>query len=199
MRLNKNCLKIDKPNAIAMINGFQKDGKLIHQSIWLAVKDRPKPPEPPELLTFNRSRTQFSPSLSRIGKGLKAEENFAIPFKYIAKLDEQYFVRNEMTLWEEICSNGLFDIWDPEGPYKRFKNAKSDKKKFRIQLLRIYNIDYEFHKNEIEPANNRLDRLIQPSREANEGDAVIPDGDFFKLKDKLERSIVPYRFYPQIR
>lgn len=190
MQLDKTCLKIDKPNAKAMIHGFQKDGKVYRQSIWLAVKDRA---ELPELLTFNRTPTRFR--LSRIGEEMDAE-NFAIPFKYIEELDEQYFVKNEMALWETVCSNGLFDIWDPTAPYKRFNESESPETKFRIQLLRIYEIDHEFNNDDMRHASSRIDQLMS-SQEVKDIRSVISDDDFKKLKKLLEDSVSTYRIYPQ--
>jgi hypothetical protein len=191
MQLEKTCFKIDKPNAKAMIHGFPKNGKLNRQSIWLAVKDRA---ELPELLTFNRTPTRFR--LSRIGEEMDAE-NFAIPFKYIAELDDQYFVKNEMALWETVCSNGLFDIWDPTAPFKRFEDSKSPKSKFRIQLLRIYEIDHALNTDDIRFASSRIDQLKSLNQDVSKIRPVISNEEFIKLKDILERSVAPYRIPPQ--
>jgi hypothetical protein len=185
MQLNKTCFKIDKPNAKAMVNGFWKDGKLHRQSIWLAVKKRPFP----ALLTLHRSPTRFY--LSRIGEELDAE-NYTMPLKYIALLDHEYFVRNEMKLWETICSNGLFDIWDQEAPYKRFAQAKSDPSDFRIHLLRIYEIDHEFNNDDIRYASSRIDQLKSSTREVTRLGPVISNEEFCDLKELLEYSVAPY-------
>jgi hypothetical protein len=193
MRLNKICFKIDKPNAIAMIHGFRKpDGKPHRQSIWLAVAGDEE--DFPKLLTFNRTPTRFH--LSRIGEEMDAE-NFATPFKYIAELNQQYFVRNEIALWETICSNGLFDIWDPTAPYNRFDQSKSPKSKFRIQLLRISEIDHEFNNDDIRHANSRIDQLKSLNQEVSKiHPPVISEEDFNDLKALLERSVAPYLAHP---
>ncbi|OQA01813.1 MAG: hypothetical protein BWY69_01257 [Planctomycetes bacterium ADurb.Bin401] len=191
MELNKTCFKIDKPNAKAMIDGFWKDGKLYRQSIWLAVKnwltvkDRVSPP----LLTFNRTPTRFY--LSRIGEEMDAE-NCVIPFKYIAELDREYFVKNEIPLWKTVCSNGLFDIWDSEAPYKRFALSKSDPAKFRIQLLRIYEIDHEFNYDDIRNVSPRIDKLKSLNQKVKKIDPVISCQEFRNLKELLEHSVAPY-------
>jgi hypothetical protein len=191
MQLNKTCLKIDKPNAKAMIVGYCKDGKLNQQSIWLAVKDwlTAKDRVSPSLLTFNRSPTRFE--LSQIGEETDAED-VKISFKYIAELDREYFVRNDITLWETVCSNGLFDIWNPEAPYKRFDQAKSDRARFRIQLLRIYEIDHEFNNNDIRHASSRIDKLKSLTQEVEIIGPVIPNEEFHNIKELLEDSIGPY-------
>ena len=189
MQLKPKCLKIDRPNAKAMVNGFRKEGKLYRQSIWLTdagnIEDFPK------LLTLQKKTNPRFP-LSRTGEEMDAED-FAMPLKYIAKLDSEYFIRNDKALWEKICSNGLFDIWDPKAPYKRFEQSKRDSDKFRIQLLRIYEIDHEFSKDDIK-INDRSDYLIPPIREVEREVPVISDDEFGVLRDLLKRSVTPY--YP---
>jgi hypothetical protein len=191
MQLNETCFKIDKPNAYAMISGFQKNGKRYRQSIWLAVKDwlTAKDRGSSPLLTFNRTPTRFE--LSRIGEEIEADD-VEIPFKYIAELDREYFVRNDITLWETVCSNGLFDIWNPEAPYKRFAQSKSDPAKFRIQLLRIYEINYEFNNNDIRHVSSRVDKLKSSNQEVSKIGPVISNEEFRNLKELLENSITRY-------
>jgi hypothetical protein len=185
MQLNKTCFKIDKPNAYAMIHGFRKNGKLYRQSIWLAVKKGAFP----ALLTLHRTPTRFH--LSRIGEELDAE-NFTMPLKYIAICDCEYFVKNEMPLWETACSNGLFDIWDPTAPYKRFEQSKGGRDKFRIQLLRIYEIDHEFNNDDIRFASSRIDQLKSTNQEVSKIRPVISNEDFNNLKALLEHSVGLY-------
>jgi len=176
MQLSPTCLKIDRPNAKAMLHGFRKGGKLQRQSIWLAVRDRTFP----ALITLQHAPTRFK--VSRTGKEMDPA-NFATPLKYIAGLDCEYFIRNEMTLWETLCSNGLFDIWEPEQPYLRFAQGKSEPAKFRIQLLRIYEIDREFSTGDIRFVSTRVDRLVSPRREVAIRRPLIPDDEFDALKD----------------
>jgi hypothetical protein len=191
MQLNETCFKIDKPNAYAMIHGFRKNGKLYRQSIWLAVKDwlTAKDRDSPALLTFNRTPTRFE--LSRIGEEMDAED-YTIPFKYIAELDQQYFVKNELALWETVCSNGLFDIWNPDAPCTRFKQADTDPAKFRIQLLRIYEINHEFNNADIRHASARIDQLKSSNQEVIKTGPVISNEEFRNLKELLEHSISPW-------
>jgi hypothetical protein len=190
MQLNKTCFKIDRPNTYAMIHGFRKNGVLYRQSIWLAVKKGPFP----ALITLNRTPTRFH--LSRIGEELNAE-NFDMPYKYIAELDSEYFIRNDPALWETVCSNDLFDIWDPTSPFKRFDESESPESKFRIQLLRIYEIDHEFNPDDIRFASSRTDQLKSSPDVNKKSPAVILDTDFGNLKKLLERSVSLYRIYPQ--
>ena len=100
--LDDRCFKIDKTNAKAMINGYLRNGVLIRQAIWCAVKDAPFP----MLITLNRTRTKFQ--MSRIGENLLSDD-YIIPYKYIADVDpdDEYFIRNDPRLWATVCNNGL--------------------------------------------------------------------------------------------
>jgi hypothetical protein len=178
-----------------MIHGFRKeDGKLYRQSIWLTTTKRPFP----ALLTLQKG-TSFK--LSPIGKEMNAK-NFEIPFKYIAVLgpDCEYFIKNDIALWKKVCSNGLFDIWDPRGgPCKLFTQAAISKTaEFRIQLLRICEIDHEFSKDDIMFSTNSRNapKLISPTREVEIKSPVISDDEFDVLRDRLERSVYTYRIPP---
>jgi hypothetical protein len=56
--LNRRCFKIDKTNAKAMIAGFIKNSRLIHQAIYCDVVKKPFP----MLITLNRRPTKFEMS-----------------------------------------------------------------------------------------------------------------------------------------
>jgi len=180
--LNRRCFKIDKTNAKAMIEGFIKNNRLIHQAIYCDVVKKPFP----MLITLNRGPTKFE--MSRIGLALDPE-SFSIPYSYVAFLKEEYFIKNEMSLWEEICKNGLFDVWVPDAPYKRFQDCNSDPSKFRIILLRIYEINEEFSKDDIRSVSDRIDHISSHNLMVTIKKAVISDGEFLEIKDLLERSI----------
>ena len=186
MQLNRTCLKVDKPNAKAMVRGYRRKGRLCRTSIWLAVKDG----KFPALLTTNRAPTRFK--VSDTGEAMDAEK-FDMPLKYIADLDWEYFVQNKMSLWEDLCSNSLFDIWRPSEPFRRFYEAKSDPSQFRIQLLRIYEIDHAFRKRDIKHASSRIDWLDCPTRTVKILRPVISDKQFSALKKRLERSVARSR------
>ena len=187
IELNERCLKIDRPNALAMIDGYDKNGKRNNQSIWCDVTEK----QFPMLITLNRSRTRFK--VKNQYESLNPEK-YSIPLKFIANLDSQYFVKNDMRLWEKICNNGLFDIWDPRSPYSRFDDAKKDPSFFRIQLLRISEINEEFNKDEVRPINNRLDHLITTNRTVTIKRHVILDEQFVGIKSLLTASVSEFRF-----
>ena len=159
IKLNENCLKLDRANAKAIISGFDKGGRHLHQAIYCVVKERINP----MLITLNRS-THLIYKLSKIGKELN-QENFSMPFKYIAVPIKFYHVGIELSFWERICSNGLFDIWDAEeGPIKRYTDPKicnADPSKFMIVLFRIFEIEEQFMQNEIRHAGKMYDKITK--------------------------------------
>ena len=185
MEVDKMCLKIDKPNAYAMIIGYPKNQRVNHQSIWCAVKDLPYP----MLITFNRSRTHYLLSAKFKHKNL---EKVSIKYQYIATLDSQYFIKNDIKMWEVVCNNGLFDIWHPESPFTRFDESKRDPSNYRIQLLRVYEIENPFHENDIQNSSSRIDHIIKKSRYVKIKQPVINDSDFASIKNLLKSSVKDY-------
>jgi len=186
MEVDKMCLKIDKPNAYAMIIGYKKHHIVNHQSIWCAVKDLPYP----MLITFNRSRTPYL--LSDNFKHNKNIEDVSLEFRYIATVDSRYFIKNDIKMWEVICNNGLFDIWHPEAPFTRFDKSKKDPKNYQIQLLRIYEIENPFHESEINNSSSRIDHIIKESRHVKIKRPVINDREFASIKNLLTSSVKDY-------
>src|SRR5665648_829149 len=97
--IQTTCFKIDKPNAKALILGFDKNGKSIHQSIYCDVKKR----HFPMLITYNKSPSRFP--LSKIGYDLN-DDNRQLKMKYIVDFVGEYFIQNKIELWNIICING---------------------------------------------------------------------------------------------
>ncbi|MCX5827287.1 MAG: hypothetical protein NTV58_04705 [Deltaproteobacteria bacterium] len=182
MKLDKRCFKIDKTNAKVMIVGYQKDGAINRQSIWCAVQDYPFP----MLITLNRTRTKFP--MSSVGERLFSD-HYSIPYKYIATLDSEYFIRNDMGLWDVVCHNGLFDVWKPNAPYMRFDDSSSPRSKYRIQLIRIWQIREEFRQDEIKYASDRIDHLISWTNPVTPEKPVINEEDFRNIKLSLIDSV----------
>ena len=170
----------------AMIDGFRKEGRHIRQSIWCAVIKVYFP----ALLTLNKRPAKFKPSL--IGKRL-APDSFSIPYKYIAQCESEYFIKNEIELWERLCFNGLFDVWDPIAPYNRFANSKTHPSQFRIQLLRIYEINEIFEEKDVDHASDRIDHLIANHSPVRIKAPVINDEEFLRIKKLLAESVADFR------
>lgn len=188
--LNRRCFKIDKTNAMVMIEGFNKDGKHIHQSIYCDVTEKPFP----MLITLNRSPTRFI--RSNLGDSLHPE-SFSMEYKYIAFLEEQYFIENNINLWNELCSNGLFDVWNPCSPKQRFDEAGSHSSTYRILLLRVYEINDVFERNEIRYSSSRIDHIKREGLRVTLKRPIIDDEEFKRIKTLLESSIEKYIQSPQ--
>lgn len=183
--LDKRCFKIDKGNAKAMIEGVSAQNKKFYQTIWCDVKTLPFP----MLITLNRSPSKFT--MSNIGNRLNPED-FSMPLSYIAIGVKEYFIKNTIELWNNLCTNELFDIWEPQAPFERFENAKTDPSKYRIILLRIFEIKEKFEDKDIYHASSRIDHLLTNNREVTIRKPIISDSDFGKIKDRLETSVKPY-------
>jgi hypothetical protein len=194
LKLQPKCLKVERPNFKAMVEGLVlKDGRLQLQSIWLTVR----PGDFPALLTYQRGlRPPRRFPLSPIGQEFFDAEKFKkIPPKYVyaADLESTYFVKNEKRLWQDVCSNELFDIWDPSAPYSRFADCEADPGEYRIQLLRVYKIDREFsYTDDIDRTSDTIDRLKPAPCEVGIESAVISDQEFANLKNRLESSVAPH-------
>jgi hypothetical protein len=186
MILDKRSFKIDKANAMAMISGYVNNNEKTHQAIWCDVIRKPFP----MLITLNRTTTKFP--MSRVGNSLNTD-NYSIPLKYIAIFDSEYSIRNDMKLWEKICTNGLFDIWDPYAPYRRFAESKADEKQYRIQIIRVWEIENQFYDSDIRHASDRIDHISKENRTVSLKSPVINDEEFKNIKMLLAESIAPFR------
>ena len=188
MELDKQCLKIDKLTARAMIEGYRnKDGRLIHQSIWVATYSM----KSPRLIILNNlNRKKYPPS--PLGNDLYRED-FSIPYKFIAELDSVYPVGNDKSLWDTICSNGLFDIWDPQAPSNTYSSERSGRS---IQLLRIYEINKEYGDNDLRLKSNWITHLQTPSRTATLKRPIIDNDEFARIKALLVKSVSKYLIKP---
>lgn len=140
IQINEWALKVEIQNAEAMIDGFRKDNKHYYITIFCApgnaVSMRNKFEKNPKILTPIRGETKKEHPLSGIGEGLNAND-YDLPAKYIAVLYRIFHIENNIKIWEELCNNGIYDIWKPEAPFNNL-NGKKDPK---ILLLRIFEID----------------------------------------------------------
>ena len=59
--------------------------------------------------------------------------------KYVVKLAKVHHLsRNHIKIWNEFCTNGLFNIWNPAAPYNRL-----NKKEHQVNSFK-YNFDHKF-------------------------------------------------------
>jgi hypothetical protein len=189
--LNKICFKIDGINAAGMIEGFEKNGERINTSIWCDVQRRPFP----KLITLHKGQTHYKSS--SLVREINLED---YKHKYIAVYDSHYFIKDDERLWDTICHNGLFDIWKPEAPHTRFadpKICKSSPSKFRIVLLRIWEIEEEIKKEKI-IYYGKYGRFAKTSDSLRVTlkRLIIDDKKFEEIKNLLKDSIENYQNQP---
>jgi len=157
LQLNIHALKVEKQNAKALVEGFSKNSLLYYSSIFTAHKNAKSLHKNfrriPKLLTVFKGQPKKEYPLSEIGKDLHAKD-YELRKNYVAVLDKIFHIKNNIKMWEELCSNGIFDIWEPKAPYNSL-NGKDDP---MILLLRIFEIDYDFTIR-IVPKNNYIDTI----------------------------------------
>ncbi len=198
INISSNCFKVDKPNYVALTEGFSVNGNRFNQSIWCDVEVKPFP----MLLTIQKCKARKSYVLNSNCKSYDLTRYFTafndfsrpIEYKYIAEYVNQYHIENDMRLWETICNNGLFDIWDPIAPFRRFDTCKSHPSSFRIILIRVYEIEIPIHTSIINRDLRLTDRIFDYSKlSVTTKRPIISDTDFQVLKEKLENSIYNFR------
>lgn len=169
--INEITLKVERQNAKAMVEGFMKDSERYYVSIYAASKKSISLKKDfqrfPKLVENNNARDpkKIYP-LSHIGKKMAAEF-YEVPQRYVAVLDRIFHIKNGINLWKDICTNGLFDIWEPQAPF----NCLNEKVDPMILLLRIYEVDYDFM-NDIRRYNAHYSRI--PERRVRRVKPVIP-------------------------
>ena len=141
--INSHTLKVEKQNSIALVDGFMKHSKRYYSSIFTAHKRAKslenKFKEIPKLLSNFKGAPKRKYPLSQIGNGLNVN-GYELSGKYIAILDRIFHINNDISIWQNLCTNGIFDIWEPEAPF----NSLDKKEDPMILLLRIFEIDYDF-------------------------------------------------------
>ncbi len=178
--LNEYCLKLDKLNAFAMINGYENAGEHIYQAIYCAKG----PKTFPMLITLAKTKSPYKPSA--IADSLDYG-TFSVAHKYVAILDSEYFIENSHEFWGKACSNSLFDIWAPESPYKFFTESKKDPLQHRILLLRVFEIEEAFLPEEVRPKTTYYDQILRENREVVINRPVIEDEEFDRIKLTLKK------------
>jgi hypothetical protein len=142
-----------------MTIGFLKDGKRHFVTIFTAHEDsvslnggfryRPK------LITPKISSPRKIFPLSQIGRELDVSHcEYNSTSKWIAVLDSIFHIQHNKAIWEKLCTNDVFDIWQPEAPYNMLthnaRNQEVARRDPMILLLRICEVDHDFS-NEISP------------------------------------------------
>lgn len=128
--------------------------------------------------------------------------SYSIPYRYIATLDSEYFVRNDIRLWQRVCTNGLFDIWNPGAPEERLNNSllyREDPRCARIQLLRLHEICEQFDLNDVRDKGARVHHLVAANRNVTIKRPIVDDAEFLGVKQLFEDSVANYIVSPHLR
>ena len=174
------CLRLDQANAKAMIYGFKKEGILLHQGIYCFNR---KKTFHIALIDVDRHKSKYK--LSDIGKDLHSD-NFKIEHKYIISVVKFKDIKNKTEMWDEICTNGLFDIWDPSAPFQKYVENENPNQ-FCIGLLRLYEID-EIISEDLLKVNDR-NTILKKTLTVKIKRPIINDAEFNEIKEKLDRTL----------
>jgi hypothetical protein len=143
IRVNTHSLKVEKENFKAMIDGFWKNGRQYYVTIFTSHKDAKSIQNNffhlPKVLTTKRGNPRPEYPLSEIGKSLKSKE-YNPPARYVAVLDRMLHIENDINIWDELCQDGIFDIWQPVAPF----NSLQGKQDPTILILRIFEANKDF-------------------------------------------------------
>jgi hypothetical protein len=140
---NTKTLKIESENAWGMINGFKIKDKLhfvtiftAHKNAWSLKGDFRKYPK---IITLIKKRRPEYPT-NPLFADQYAIQHYRHQLKYIAVLDRIFHINSDLQLWERLCNNGIFNIWDSRAPFHSLEN-KIDQ---MILLFRIFEVDRDF-------------------------------------------------------
>jgi hypothetical protein len=140
---NSMTLKVEKENAWGMIEGFKFENKrqfitifTSHTNAWSLKGDFRRNPK---ILSLSKNhRPEYI--TNNIIVDYSIVKNYQPNLKYIAVLDRIFHIESNLKLWETLCNNGIFNIWDPRAPLRSL-DGKTDQ---MILLMRIFEIDYNF-------------------------------------------------------
>ena len=206
--INIQTLKIDTEMAISMTEGYVKDGNKIktcimssHSMPRMAISLQNNFELLPKLITNNSihvtrgnqpvSRARSRP-LSHLGIDIKEKVLMdyksglsPFKFKYVASLVAKYHIKNTIEIWKDICNNDLFDIWEPEAPYKNILK-KGDP---LILLLRVYELDEEYP---YVSDNGDHSHKLYGDGILGLKEPVIEDENFIKMHKKLDEILIKH-------
>lgn len=140
----------------------------------------------PFILDTKKSSTNFP--LSSIGCNyLKNIENKEYILKFIAFVDKQIKINISKELFDNICKNGFFQIWNPEGSMKYFEG----KQEGYIILFRVYELEKPIDENLLEKGRlgrhyyyRLIDKVSYKIKRA-----ALEDDEYLFIKQELIRTI----------
>jgi hypothetical protein len=193
--LHECSLHVDRANAQAMVRGFVKDGHTHYQSIltdkrsgnylrlWRHSSGLPR------LLTPFREHTKYE--LSRIGIPLESYQHFDL--KYVCFLDTVICLRKtnnndvrEFEIWNDLCSSGIFDIWNPRAPILNLRGSDLP----MILILRVCEVHPEF--DPVELTGRRFLKFVYSKpRNVRILRPIIENREFAELREAVTRKAQP--------
>ncbi len=199
IKINSYALKVERQNATAMTEGFWKDNKHYYVTISTAHKKAKSMQKYfktiPKILVQKRRKRRPEYLLSSIGKKLNVSN---YKDKYVAVLDRIFHIKNNINIWNKLCLNGVFDIWEPKAPFNSL-NGKTDQ---MILLLRIFQIDCDLtniiergkYYDKITEQNVKIVRPIIPYNKYDNLYSRNYDGELYfeDIIDKIGNAVSPY-------
>lgn len=193
--LHECSLHVDRANAQAMVRGFVKDGHIHYQSIltdkgsgnyqrlWRNFSSLPR------LLTPFTEHTKYE--LSRIGIPLESYSHFEL--KYVCFLDTVIRLKKtntddvrEFEVWNDLCSSGIFDIWNPKAPMLNLHDSDQP----MILVLRVCEVGQEFAPAEL-TGRRFLKFIYSKPRNVRILRPIIENREFTELREAVTRKAQP--------
>ena len=177
-----------------MIMGFKKNGVQHNTSIFCAkeqsvsVKDGDFRTYPNnwKLIRQMAGDGVYNPTIL----GRSCARNYNHKMKYIAVLDTVFYIKNNEELWDELCTNGIFDIWLPGAPYYNLEDDLNP----MILLLRICEIKNGFSEVDIRDIHLHAE-IIKGDRDVSIKRPIIPNTEFSLIKDKILNTLKEFGAY----
>lgn len=138
----------------------------------------------PYLLDCKKSNSIFK--ISKIGKIYeKRIEKVALPLKYVAFIDSQIKIKITDSIFETLCCEKFFNLWNKEAPLKFFRD-KGNTEGYLI-IFRIFEIDREISEVSLKKGRkgrNFYYKLKEPE-EIKFFKPIISNFEFSLEKEKL--------------
>lgn len=174
-------LRDEKVNIFAMTLG-NESYRASHQIMLCKKNAIPENRFGPYLLDAKKSSPNFA--LSPVGKEYRNSlEEIDIELNHIAFIDSQIKIIPRMGLFNALCNEGYFSIWDPAAPMSYFGELQE----VYLVLFRVYKISESINESLLYHGRKgrnfyyKLDKEV----EFNVIKPVIEDSNFKRLKDGL--------------
>ena len=209
---NEKTLKVERRNALGMIEGFHNiQGQRFFSTIFTAhetakslqgnFRSKLITDIRPKLITLiKKHKKKYVPNFRILDK--YAVKNYQHKYTYVAFLDRIFHIKNSYDIWEKLCNNGIFDIWDPIAPYNSLidEDTQIEKKDPMILLLRIFEVENDFSQKvkpwiywdniESPPIKLKIVRPMIPQNKNDQFSDGFKGNDYFDdIKEKIRISL----------